>query len=257
VFREIDDHLVNVVDFGRGDPTVLGVSGWIGNWEMWQQPFERLSRRRRVVAYDHHGAGETRGSIDALSFDSQVDAVFGVMDALEIENCVIAGESNGGAVAIEALLRDPSRFRALILVAGAYTGFDVPITRAFSEQLSKDFDGVLGPFIDLCTPEPDVEHIRRWLGHILRRAEPEAAVGLIESMYKVDLKPRLDEISLPTLIIHGENDSMPSTRLSLAEEAARLIAESELEVLEATGHVPTLTRPERVAAAMDRFIERL
>jgi sigma-B regulation protein RsbQ len=257
VFRSIDGHLINTVDFGSGDPTVLGVSGWIGDWELWQQPFELLSRRCRVVGYDHHGAGETRVPVDALSFDAQVETVFDVMDALGTDRCVIAGESNGGAVAIEAALRDPDRFDALVLVAAAYTGFDDPIAPAFAEQLAKDFDGTLDPFIALCTPEPDVEHIRRWLGHILRRAEPEAAVALIESMYGVDLKPRLSELRLPTLIIHGRDDALPFTRPAVAEEAMHLISGCELQMLDATGHVPTLTRPEAVASAIARFIDRL
>lgn len=257
MFRSIGSHLVNTVDFGTGAPTVLGVGGWIGDWELWQQPFELLSRRCRVVGYDHHGAGETPVPVDALSFEVQVETVFNVMDALGLDRCVIAGESNGGTVAIEAALRDPDRFEALVLVAAAYTGFDDPVARAFADQLAKDFDGTLGPFIDLCTPEPDVEHIRRWLGHILRRAEPEAAVALIESMYGVDLKPRLSELRLPTLIIHGREDALPFTRPAVAHEAAQLIPGSELKMLDATGHVPTLTRPEAVASSIARFIDRV
>ena len=46
-----------------------------------------------------------------------MDYVFAVMDALEIERCWLAGESNGGFTGILAVLRDPSRFHGLVTIS--------------------------------------------------------------------------------------------------------------------------------------------
>ena len=59
VFLPINGHRINVVAFGPGPRTFLGVGGWAGSWELWQQPFEALSRTWRTVSYDHRGCGET------------------------------------------------------------------------------------------------------------------------------------------------------------------------------------------------------
>jgi len=257
MFRRINGRLVNTVAFGSGDLTVLGVGGWIGSWEVWQQPFELLSDSHRVIAYDHYGSGETHVPLDELTFENHVEAVFGVLDTLSVGRCVLAGESNGGAVAIAAAARAPQRFGGLVLVSSAYCDFDQPINEVFATQLRADFERTIAGFVELCVPEPDSDHLRRWLRDILLRAEPEEAVRLIECMKDVDLRPQLRALELPTLIVHGGQDALPFTLPSVAEEAARLVPHSELRMLPDAGHVPTLTRPEQVAAAIRTFIDAL
>lgn len=245
---------MNVVAFGAGEVTLLGVGGWIGNWELWQQPFELLSGCYRCVAYDHFGAGETVAGPELWTFAAQVDAVFGMLDLLELDRCVLLGESNGGAAAIDAVLRRPERFEALVLIDAAHSGFDQPQVRAFVDALRRDFAGTIHGFVDLCTPEPDVEHIRRWVRNVLLKASPEAAAALLETMYQVDLRSSLPEIRIPTLVVHGELDALAFTRPEVAEETARLIAGARLHIVSGAGHVPTLTRPEEVAQATAAFL---
>lgn len=257
MFRRLGDALVNVVAFGAGELTLLGVGGWIGNWELWQQPFELLSGRYRCVAYDHFGAGETVAGPELWSFDAQVDAVFAMLDLLELERCVLLGESNGGTVAMAAVLRRPERFQGLVLVDAPHSGFDQPQVRAFVDALRRDFPGTIKGFVELCTPEPEVEHIRRWARNILLKATPEAAAALLETMYQVDLRPSLPEIETPTLVLHGELDALAFTRPEVAEETARLVAGARLHIVSGAGHVPTLTRPAEVAQTIDAFLDEI
>jgi hypothetical protein len=44
MFHQIGDDIVNTAAFGAGERTIVGIGGWVGNLELWQQPFERLSR---------------------------------------------------------------------------------------------------------------------------------------------------------------------------------------------------------------------
>jgi len=254
MFERLGGQLVNTVSFGSGETTLLGVGGWIGNWELWQQPFELLSDRYRTVAYDHFGAGETVVAPEFWTFDAQVEAVFGLLDLLELDRCVLMGESNGGTVAMAAALRAPERFSGLVLVDAPHANFDQPRIRAFIEALRRDFPATIRAFVELCTPEPEVDHIRRWARNILLKADPEAAVSLLETMYPLDLRPSLPEIALPTLVIHGALDALPATGLEVAEETARLIPNARLQVVAGAGHVPTLTFPEQVAEAIDAFV---
>ena len=136
-----------------------------------------------------------------------------------------------------------------------HSRFDKPVIREFERSLRADFEAAISPFIELCTPEENVDHIRRWLRNILMKAQPEAAARLLECMYDIDLRPRLSEIPIPTLIIHGDADMLPSTQLRYAEEAARLIPGSKLEIIKGAGHVPTLTRPQVVAQAISDFLD--
>jgi len=254
MFRRFGDVLLNTVSFGAGPTTFVGVGGWIGNWELWQQPFEQMSQRWRTIAYDHYGAGETVVPLDRLTFEHQVDALFEVLDSFGIERCILGGESNGGTVAMAAALRQPDRFSELVIVDGPHSEFDNAATRQFIAALRADFPRTIAGFVEMCVPESDCEHVKRWARDILLRSDADSGVRLLECMFEVDLRPRLAEIRIPTLVIHGELDALPMTRLTAAEETARLIPEATLHVIKGAGHVPTLTRPDEVVKAIEDFV---
>jgi pimeloyl-ACP methyl ester carboxylesterase len=246
------------VSFGSGDSVNLGVGGWIGNWELWQQPFEILSAHGlRTIAYDHYGAGETTAPIECLKFDSHVECVFRLLDHFGIERCVIAGESIGGTVALAAATREPMRFRGVIVVDAPVHGFDNDVVRQFADALRADFGGTIASFVDFCIPEPASDQEKRRLRRILMDADPEVAIALLEAMYDVDLRPSLSSLGVPVQLIHGELDQNPHNRLSDAEATAHLLGDAPLHVVKGAGHVPTLTRPTEVADAMASFISRL
>jgi pimeloyl-ACP methyl ester carboxylesterase len=250
VFRRINGQLVNTVSFGSGDRAVVGVGGWVGTWELWQQPLELLSTTWRTVAYDHFGVGQTVAPPELLTFEAQVDAVFEVMDAHGLARCLLAGESAGGAVAAAAALRQPERFSGVIFVSTGFARSDDEITRRFVEMIRSDFAAVVPAFVQMCVPEPDCVHVRRWLEHIISSADPDVAARLIEALYEVDLRPQLSNLAVPALIVHGALDALPASSPDGARAAAELIPDCELAMLDDAGHVPTLTRPEAVAAAI-------
>jgi pimeloyl-ACP methyl ester carboxylesterase len=117
-----------------------------------------------------------------------------------------------------------------------------------------DYPQTVAAFVAACVPEPDSDHIRRWGRQILLRAEPEAAARIF-AHYERDVRVDLSQVSVPTLLIHGEDDAI--VRLALGKEVAAAISNSELAVLAGTGHVPTLTRPAEVVQAIDRWAATL
>jgi pimeloyl-ACP methyl ester carboxylesterase len=159
VFVEVDGNLLNTVSFGSGAKTFLAHGGWVGNWELWQQPFELMSSRWRCVSYDHRGAGESPVSPEAITPGALVDDVFAVMDALGIERCVIAGESLGAIVAAQAALRHSERFDGLVLVDGG-PGVTADIADPLIQGARNDWPATIRQFVDDCVPEPDTDHIR-------------------------------------------------------------------------------------------------
>ena len=80
------------------------------------------------------------------------------------------------------------------------------------------------------------------------RSNAEHAVQLMECVEPLHLEPRLGEIKLPTLLIHGTRDVI--TPMANSEALAGAIPGARLVKLEGAGHVPTLTRPAAVADAI-------
>lgn len=162
--------------------------------------------------------------------------------------CVLAGESLGGLTCVLAALAAPERFDGLVLVDA------VTATPDFGEQTAvrSAYPRYVSQFIAASVPEPDSAHIARWGSQILLRAEPEAAARMYESQSSIT--PDLAAISVPTLLIHGERDAI--VPLSAASAAAATIPDAELVVIAEAGHVPTMTRPDRVVDAIEQWAMR-
>lgn len=249
MFIVVNNIRLNTVSFGKGRRTFFTHGGWVANWEVWQQPFELMSESWRCISYDHRGSGESPVPPEAITPEALVDDLFAVMDALGVERCVLGGESAGGFIALMAALRQPDRFEGLVLV-GATSSITAEGVKPLVDGSRADYSATVKNFIDACVPEPDSEHIRRWGRDILLRAEPEAAARMLESAYEREFKLSLTDITMPTLVIHGSNDRI--NPVEAGKHIANSIPDAELLILEGVGHVPTMTRPDEVVAAIER-----
>jgi len=241
------------VEFGNGPRTFVAHGGWTGSWELWTEPFSQLSKTWRTVAYDHRGTGATIAPVESISVANMVDDLFAVLDQLNIEKCILAGESAGGIVVVNAVLQQPGRFNGLVLVDALLHKADDGSDAAFKQGLRISFTEATGNFVDRCVPvtEPNSSEIRSWGRKILARASSESAIRLLECIYGTDLRPQLSQIQIPTLLIHGDADGL--VPLSDSEYMATQLPNNHLHVFKGAGHVPTVTRPLEVAQSINQY----
>ena len=258
MFLDIDGNKVFALSFGKGPMTILAHSGWIGNFEDWIATLAPLSESWRTVVYDHRGAGETRVPVERISAEALIDDVFRVMDAMRIDRCALAGFSRGTVTVLRAVLRQPDRFDGLMLVNGD-GGVQMPGASPAhrpppSQWPGETFRDHLEWFADRCTPEPGSEHIARWAANILSRSTPEIAdrIFTMQPEERIDWAKRLPELTLPTLLLHGEKD--PFYRLESMQYVQALLPNSKLVVMEGSGHLPMMARPLDVAKVIDDFL---
>ncbi|MBV9544327.1 MAG: alpha/beta hydrolase [Chloroflexi bacterium] len=261
MFKQIAGHRFFTVDFGSGPRTFFTHSGWIGTYEDWLPTLEVMSKNWRVASFDHRGAGETTVPVEEITEEALLDDIFRVMDALAIDRCVLGGFSAGTGFTARAVLRDRTRFEGLVLMNGAAgvrppDAGPPPPRRPPSTWPGEDHAARMRWFIEQCTPEPDVEHIRRWGHHFLLRAEPTAAdrLNAIAPAADDDFVAALSQITIPTLIIHGEKDTFVTT--AAMQYLSSLIPNTKLVVLDGSGHLPAMIRPHDVAAAITEFFDR-
>lgn len=252
MFLDIDDARLHVVSFGAGPRTFVAHGGWTGSWELWEPPFEALSRSMRCVAWDHRGTGATVAPVASISPARLVADLFAVLDRLGTERCVLAGESMGAVVALLAVAERPERFDGLVLVSGAAM-VTPEATGALVAGARVNYPATARAFVDACVPEPDSEHIRRWGRAILARSEAEAAARLFETAWGV--RPDLSRVRCPTLLLHGEADAI--VPLAAARALAAALPDATLHVLPGAGHVPTMTRTTEVVEHIEAWLARL
>jgi len=252
MFVEVDNAKIFTVTFGpSAGPVLLGVGGWIGSWELWVEPFAMLSQGWRTAAYDHRGTGATIAPLESITFGRLVDDVFAVMDALKIERCVLAAESAGALTALAAARMQPDRIAGLVLVDALSYQAPLEENNLFLQGLQHQYAATIDRFVTACMPEPGSDHIKRWGRQILGRASQAAAMALYRSSSEPDLRGSFGDIKQPALILHGEADAIVPV-----EEAQRLAAalpHAHLSIIPGAGHVPTMTRPQVIADAINRF----
>lgn len=247
MFLDVNGTRLHVVSFGSGNRTFVAVGGWTGSWEVWLHPFELLTANGwRCIGYDHRGSGESPS--DDISVETLVDDVFGVLDAFGVERCVLAGESMGAAICLRAAARRPERVEGLVLASASEGRFTEGSAR-FAAATRDDYGPTVDGFMELCVPEDDAEHIKRWGRNILLRAEPEHAARLVEMWRDAPpVDPR--QVSVPTLLVHGNADAVAT--IEYARTLAETMPDAQLVELAGTGHVPPMIRPHDVVAAIER-----
>jgi len=259
VFLDIDGNKVFTLSFGSAPRTLLAHSGWVGNFEDWIATLAPLSETWRTVVYDHRGTGETQVPLDAITDEALVADVFSVMDALKIERCVLAGFSRGTKTVLRAVLQHPERFSGLVLLGG-HGEIQLPGAPVRSQVPPSSWPGAtfterLRWFAERCLPEPGSAHIKRWATNILSRATPEAAdrIFMMQPQEPIDWADRLAGLNIPTLLVHGDLDAF--YQMETMRYAQSLIPGSQLVVMEGSGHLPAMVRPQDVAAAINAFFD--
>jgi pimeloyl-ACP methyl ester carboxylesterase len=77
MFLRVDDVQLNTVAFGdRTKPVFLAHGGWVGSWELWQDPFQLMQHDWRCIGYDHRGSGATVAPAAGITPQALVDDVF-------------------------------------------------------------------------------------------------------------------------------------------------------------------------------------
>jgi pimeloyl-ACP methyl ester carboxylesterase len=244
------------------DPAILLIGGMGASMDWWEEDFcQRLASGqgqggRFVIRYDHRDTGRSvsypAGAPGYTGADLAADAA-GVLDALGRRSAHLAGISMGGALAQHVALAHPDRVDSLVLIS---TSPAVPVRSELppaSEGLRAWFaaqvplpdwaeraaviDYLTGYERQLEGPEYfDEAHVRALVARIVDRTSDMAASTMNHALAEEGelARGRLDDITAPTLVIHGTAD--PMFPYPHGEALAREIPQAELLPLEGVGH---------------------
>jgi pimeloyl-ACP methyl ester carboxylesterase len=248
-------------DIGSGAP-VMFLHGFALDRTMWAAQTSALAGQSRCLAIDIRGFGESPPA-PPFSMDRYADDAVAVLDAAGMERATVVGLSMGGYTAFALWRRHAERVRALVL-ADTKAGVDGPDARARRRELievartggpeavaEQQIAGVLGKTTRERRPDI-VTMVRR----IMTRASVGGIVGALEAMLaRPDSTPTLATISVPTLVIVGDEDVL--TRPTEARAMHKAIAGSRLEILGGAGHLSCMERPASFNTVLSEFLMAL
>jgi len=265
-FVEVEKGKVYYEISGKGQWLVLIHGAWASHeWWRWQVP--ELSRSYRVLSLDVRGHGQSSPLEKPDSVDGFAQDLVTLLQKVGADEVALVGWSMGGIISMQYYLSNPSRVKALVLIATRgqrnpktklrvwlqqmqarlslmmdFAGYQESI---YQEQVEKEIRSMLSP----ATPKEIVDWIMTDLANNPRRNFLEVA----KSLWNWEAGERLTTINVPTLIVVGEEDNTTPPRFSHFLHAK--IPNSKLMVVKNCGHYLLLERPDIVNTEIVRFLK--
>jgi len=273
---EIDGTRVNVLEVGEGEPLVL-VHGHSGNWTNWLENIPRLARSRRVIAPDLPGFGFSEMPEWRISIENYARFLGRLFDALGVESAPVVGNSMGGFVGAELAVKDPERVDALVLVSAAglstkYVGLSDELLRrgwfrAFARAINA-YASIPEARLETLVRRPRLRRavlaavVRhpdrlapRMAAEMLRGSGRPAAPFATDAIVDYDFRDHASRVRCPTLLVWGDSDRV--VPVESADAYAEAIPHASKVILEDTGHVPMIERPEEFDRLVEEFLADL
>jgi pimeloyl-ACP methyl ester carboxylesterase/DNA-binding CsgD family transcriptional regulator len=237
---------------GGGYPLVRAAH-WLTHlqydWEspVWHPWLTELGRRFRMLRYDERGCGLSDWDVDDFSLDAWVDDLETVVDAAGYERFALLGMSQGAPVAIRYAVRHPERVSHLTIYGGYLLGWAL---RPMDEVERQERDASLTlmrigwgrdnpTFRRLFTadfvPDGDDALLRAYDELMRRTTSPDNAVRFELAFGQLDVTQVAPEVTVPTLVMHLDDDQLIS--FSRGRHIAAAIPEARFVQLHGRNHI--------------------
>jgi len=236
----------------RGEGRVLSfVGGFLGITDMWRHQLPYFSREFKCVAIDNRGMGRSDKPFPRVSYGIKRHAedLYTVLKALGVDKTVVIGHSFGGNTATMYYLLHPEMVAGLVLAASFAAGEQLKQTGLTFEVVANAISTKQGG-VDLQIKAGLTEDVAMEFAKWPLYANLGNAVAFLE----FDVRERLHEIRVPTLIIHGDKDPycpLDPCATSLKEG----IPNSTLEILKGVRHEPEWEQPEKFNQLVMKFLK--
>jgi pimeloyl-ACP methyl ester carboxylesterase len=214
---------------------------------------DQLAKSFRVIAPCHPGWGQSSlpdwlGTVDDLAY-----LYLDLADKLDLKDAVLAGNSFGGWIAAEMLVRAQNRFSKLVLA----DPFGIKLSGRTSRDIADMHAMTTGDYMKAAWADPakgEIDYTRlpdMELAAVARGREAFALFGWKPYMHNPRLKNWLHRIKTPTLVLWGEQDAIISK--AYCEGWCKALPNAKLETIAGAGHYPQWEQPAVFAEKIVKF----
>ncbi|MDY0212606.1 MAG: alpha/beta hydrolase [Desulfuromonadaceae bacterium] len=243
--------------------SVVFIHGFPFSSAIWKDQLKALGNNYHSVAYDFRGMGNSALGDGQYTLEGHVDDLIAMLDYLEIEQAIVVGLSMGGYIALRALERNPERFLGVVLCDTQSKADDntAKLKRAAGAKAVKQdgaaafAEGFVGAVFTQTSLESNVPAVG-FIKDLISATNPLAIAGnLIAMAGRTDTTDSLQNISIPTLILVGEEDNLTTPDTARAMHAQ--IKGSELHLIPQAAHMSHLENPEVFNARLLEFLQKI
>lgn len=256
-------------DYGAGKPVVF-IHSWPLSSRMWEYQTVPLSKQGiRCIAYDRRGFGKSDHAARGYDYNTLADDLKTILDTLDLNDVTLIGFSMGGGevarymsrhggarVVKVALISSVTPF--LLKAADNVGGVDATIFEKMMDGLQKDRPAFLTEFANgffnvgvLASPVSNP-----MLAATCEDAMRASAIGTLEcvkAFSETDFRADMGSITVPTLIIHGDDDKTVPIEAS-GHMTARLLPHAQFEVYSGAPHGLYFADKDRLNGDLAKFV---
>lgn len=256
---------VQVAGNTAADKTMVFVHGFGTDQTAWSGVAPAFSKDFRLVLMDNAGAGNSdpNAFVQAryLKLNNYASDLLDVCRALELEDAVVVGHSIGAMIAVLAARAAPRHFSKLVLIGASPRylndeGYIGGLSKEDVEQIYRSITSDLGAWANtysrLAMASPEAPQLAQAFSDTLKRIPPAQLLTTLYSILQSDHRAEIAALDKPTLLIQTQDDAI--VPLSVAQFMQRTIRQSQLKIINARGHLPHISTPDEVVAAMREFV---
>jgi pimeloyl-ACP methyl ester carboxylesterase len=257
-------------DFGSGQPIIL-IHGWPLSGKSWENQVPLLvNLGYRVISYDRKGFGKSFVSADGYDYDGLTADLHELITQLELKNVILFGFSMGGGEVVRYL----TNYGAENVDKIALISSIIPIVKqtddnpngvpakdlsdimdALKTDRVKFLEGFHKNFYNYSLLSKTVsEQQLHYDWSIASHANPIATIKAAESWAGTDFRSELKNVTVKTLIVHGDADQIVPIETS-GKQAAAGIADNEFVIIPGAPHGLNNTHTEILNDILTKFLK--
>ena len=256
----------NVKISGTGQQAMMFAHGFGCDQNMWRFVAPAFEDEYKVILFDHVGAG--RSDLSAYNrtkystLRGYADDVLEICRELDVTGGIYVGHSVSAMIGVLAAIKEPERFEKLVLVGPSpcyindhdyVGGFAREDIEALLDSLESNYLGWSRTMAPAIMGNPDRPELGEELTNSFCRTDPEIANHFARVTFLSDNRGDLPKLKTEALILQCSNDVIAPE--AVGQYMHRVLDNSRLVVMQATGHCPNLSAPDETIAAMRTFLQ--
>jgi 3-oxoadipate enol-lactonase len=242
-------------------PVITMSNSLASNLSMWEPQMPVLTSRYRVLRYDTRGHGGTEATAGPYSLDELSEDVRALLQALGITRTHFIGLSMGGMIGQIIAIKYPQMLQSLVL-CDTMSRVPTEAKPMWDDRIHTAETGGMEPLVEPTLARWFTEPFRQKGSPVLdqvrtmiRSTPPRGYTGCCHAIAALNLTDHLKAITLPTLIIVGEDD--PATPVAASHVIHEQVRGSELVILKSAAHLSNLEQPEAFNQALTAFLPKV
>lgn len=251
---------MNYLVEGAGDaPAVVLHHPLATDLSFWDETAAALKNDWRVIRFDARGHGLTAATAAPYDFRTLSADTVALMDHLGVKRAAFVGLSMGGMVAQDLGLDHATRFSCLV-IASSTSRIPENLRHLWSDRVKVARAEGMASQVEPC--------LARWLAaasrqradvverctRLIKATPVEGYGGWCGAIETLDMTDKLGGITLPTLVVVGQED--PATPVAASETIQRAIPGAKLAVLPGVSHMLAIEAPAAFVASVAPFLAR-